>query len=113
MTGKADFTTDEWNLVREGPPNAGLIVLMAASGGSFRESWALAKTFAEARKQQGASELVDALFAYVANTVSFIRIAAFAAVHAGLFVAMFAVTDTLAETRAHAYPVPGAHVQPV
>ena len=36
---------------------------MAASGGSFRESWALAKTFAEARKEQGASELVDALVA--------------------------------------------------
>lgn len=63
MTGKADFTPDEWNLVREGPPNAGLIVLMAASGGSFRESWALAKTFAEARKEQGESELVDALVA--------------------------------------------------
>ena len=63
MTGKADFTPEEWNLVREGPPNAGLIVLMAASGGSFRESWALAKTYAEARKEQGASELVDALVA--------------------------------------------------
>ena len=63
MTGKADFTPEEWNLVREGPPGAGLIVLMAASGGSFRESWALAKTFAEARKQQGESELVDALVA--------------------------------------------------
>lgn len=63
MTGKADFTPEEWNLVREGPPGAGLIVLMAASGGSFRESWALAKTFAEARKQHGESELVDALVA--------------------------------------------------
>lgn len=63
MTGKADFTPEEWNLVREGPPGAGLIVLMAASGGSFRESWALAKTFAEARKQHGESELIDALVA--------------------------------------------------
>jgi type I site-specific restriction endonuclease len=63
VTGKADFTPEEWNLVREGPPGAGLIVLMAASGGSFRESWALAKTFAEARKQHGESELVDALVA--------------------------------------------------
>jgi len=63
VTGKADFTPEEWDLVREGPPSAGLIVLMAASGGSFRESWALAKTFAEARKQHGESELVDALVA--------------------------------------------------
>jgi hypothetical protein len=63
VTGKADFTPEEWNLVREGPPGAGLIVLMAASGGSFRESWALAKTFTEARKQHGESELVDALVA--------------------------------------------------
>jgi V/A-type H+-transporting ATPase subunit I len=51
------------------------------------------------RALEGSVELVDSLFAYVANTVSFIRIAAFAAVHAGLFVAMFAVTDTLAQTR--------------
>jgi V/A-type H+-transporting ATPase subunit I len=51
------------------------------------------------RALEGSVELADSLFAYVANTVSFIRIAAFAAVHAGLFVAMFAVTDTLAQTR--------------
>ena len=51
------------------------------------------------RALEGSVELVDALFAYVANTVSFIRIAAFAAVHAGLFVALFAVADTLAQTR--------------
>jgi V/A-type H+/Na+-transporting ATPase subunit I len=51
------------------------------------------------RALEGSVELVDALFAYVGNTVSFIRIAAFAAVHAGLFVAMFAVADTLAQTR--------------
>jgi V/A-type H+-transporting ATPase subunit I len=51
------------------------------------------------RALESGVELVDTLFAYVANTVSFIRIAAFAAVHAGLFVAIFAVVDTLAETR--------------
>ena len=47
MTGKADFTDEEWELVREGPPAAGMITLLASSGGSFRDSWALAKTFAE------------------------------------------------------------------
>ena len=59
MTGKADFTEEEWELVREGPPTAGLVVLTASSGGSFRESWAMAKAFTEARKDSGASELLD------------------------------------------------------
>ena len=63
MTGKADFTEEEWQLVREGPPAAGMITLLASKGGSFRETWALAKTFAEARKQHGESELLDALVA--------------------------------------------------
>jgi hypothetical protein len=63
MTGKADFTEQEWELVREGPPTAGMITLLASSGGTFRETWALAKTFAEARQQHGDSELLDALVA--------------------------------------------------
>jgi hypothetical protein len=61
MTAKADFTEEEWNLVREGPAAAGVIVLTAQGGGSFRESWALAKTYAEARKQPGQSQLIDEL----------------------------------------------------
>ena len=63
MTGKADFTEEEWQLVREGPPAAGMITLLTSKGGSFRETWALAKTFAEARRQHGESELLDALVA--------------------------------------------------
>jgi len=61
MTAKADFTEEEWNTVREGPAAAGMIVLTAQSGGSFRESWALAKTYTEARKQHGQSQLLDEL----------------------------------------------------
>jgi hypothetical protein len=61
MTAKADFTEEEWNVVREGPPAAGMMVLMAQGGGSFRESWALAKTYTEARKQHGESQLLDEL----------------------------------------------------
>ena len=61
MTNKSDFTNEEWELVREGPPTAGLIAGAAASGGSFRESWALAKAFAEARQHHGESEFLDAL----------------------------------------------------
>jgi V/A-type H+-transporting ATPase subunit I len=48
---------------------------------------------------EGSVEIVDALFSYFANTISFVRIAAFAAVHAGVFVAMFAVADSLAQFR--------------
>lgn len=44
-------------------------------------------------------ELVDTLFSFFANTISFIRIAAFAAVHAGVFIAIFAIADTLARLR--------------
>jgi hypothetical protein len=63
MTGKADFTEEEWELVREGPAAAGMVALTASRGGGFRESWALAKTYAEARQQRGESELLDALVA--------------------------------------------------
>ena len=63
MTGKAEFTEQEWELLREGPPTAGMITLLASRGGTFRETWALAKTFAEERQQQGESELLDALVA--------------------------------------------------
>jgi len=63
MTGKADFTPEEWDLVREGPPTAGMVALTAEEGGSFRETWALAKAYAEARKEHGESELLDLLVA--------------------------------------------------
>jgi hypothetical protein len=61
MTSKADFSEEEWNIVREGPPSAGMMVLIASKGGSFRETWALAKTYAEARQRHGESELLDEL----------------------------------------------------
>lgn len=59
MTGKSDFTPEEWQAVLEGPPSAGLIVATAARGGMFRESFAIGKAYTEARKQHGASELLD------------------------------------------------------
>jgi hypothetical protein len=59
MTGKTDFTQEEWQLVLEGPPSAGLIVVTAQRGGSFRETIAIAKSYAEARRQHGESELLD------------------------------------------------------
>lgn len=59
MTGKADFTEAEWELVLEGPPTAGTIVVTAQRGGTFRETLAMAKAYAEARGQHGESELLD------------------------------------------------------
>ena len=59
MTAKADFSTDEWISILNGPPTAGMIVLTAASGGTFRETLALSKAYAEARKRHGQSELLD------------------------------------------------------
>jgi hypothetical protein len=59
MTSKADFTPEEWELVLEGPPAAGLIVSMAQRGGTFREAFSIAKAYTEAREQHGESELLD------------------------------------------------------
>jgi hypothetical protein len=59
MTGKADFSEQEWKSVLEAPPSAGLIVLTAQRGGSFRETFAIAKSYTEARQQHGQSELLD------------------------------------------------------
>ena len=59
MTGKADFSEQEWKTVLEAPPTAGLIVLTAQRGGTFRETIAIAKSYAEAREQHGQSELLD------------------------------------------------------
>jgi hypothetical protein len=59
MTAKSDFTTEEWQLVLEAPPSAGMIVVTAQRGGSFRETIAIAKAYVEARQQHGESELLD------------------------------------------------------
>jgi hypothetical protein len=63
MTGKADFTPEEWELVLEGPPSAGMIVVTAQRGGTIRETVAIAKSYVEARQQHGASELLDEIVA--------------------------------------------------
>lgn len=63
MTSKADFTTDEWKLILEAPPTAGLIVVSAQRGGSFRETLAMAKAYAEARQEHGKSQLLDEIVA--------------------------------------------------
>ena len=63
MTGKADFSTEEWEAVLKGPPSAGMIVITAQRGGTFRESFSMAKAYGEARKEHGESELLDEIAA--------------------------------------------------
>jgi hypothetical protein len=63
MTGSADFSAEEWDVVREGPTSAGMIVSTAQRGGTFREVFAMAKAYAEARKEHGDSALLDELVA--------------------------------------------------
>lgn len=59
MTTQAAFSPEEWNAVLEGPPAAGMIVITAAHGGTFRETIAMSKAYAEARAEHGESELLD------------------------------------------------------
>ena len=63
MTTKAAFSPEEWKVVLEGPPTAGMIVITAARGGMFRETVAMSKAYAEARAQHGDSELLDEIAA--------------------------------------------------
>jgi hypothetical protein len=59
MTTKSAFTDDEWKLVAEGPVTAGMTVLTAEGGGTFRETFALARAYTDARQRHGESELLD------------------------------------------------------
>jgi hypothetical protein len=63
MTTKGAFSPEEWKVVLEGPPTAGMIVVTAARGGTFRETIAMAKAYAEARSEHGESELLDEIAA--------------------------------------------------
>lgn len=64
MTGSADFTPEEWDVVREGPTSAGMIASTAQRGGTFREVFAMAKAYTEARKEHGDSALLDELVSH-------------------------------------------------
>jgi hypothetical protein len=58
MTRKADFNAEEWSLVLEGPPVAGMVVMTAHRGGTIREAISMGKAYQEAQKEQ-AAELVQ------------------------------------------------------
>jgi hypothetical protein len=61
MTTKTAFTDEEWKTILEGPMTAGMILITASGGGTFRETFALAHAYDDARKAHGASELLDAI----------------------------------------------------
>jgi hypothetical protein len=59
MTTSAAFTAEEWRSLLEAPPLAGMIVVTASHGGTFKETFAMSKAYAEARALHGQSELLD------------------------------------------------------
>ncbi len=61
MASKADFNADEWATIAEGPLLAGMRVVMAGRGGTIRESIAIGKVYAQARKAHGENALLDEL----------------------------------------------------
>jgi len=63
MTTKAAFTEEEWTLILEGPSGAGFTVILAERGGTFSETMSMAKSYVEAQKQHGGSELIDEIVA--------------------------------------------------
>ena len=68
MTTHADFTEEEWKTVLEGPTSAGMIVTTAEKGGTFRETFAMAGAYTDARKEHGASELLDEIVTHRPKT---------------------------------------------
>jgi hypothetical protein len=60
MTTKSEFNADEWERVARGPALGALTVMLADRGGAIRESVALGKAYAEARRD-GGSELLQQL----------------------------------------------------
>ena len=60
MTTKSEFNAEEWERIAQAPAYAALMVILADRGGSIRESIALGKAYAAARRD-GGDELIEAL----------------------------------------------------
>jgi len=63
MASKSDFDESDWNLIVGAPMTASMIVLTASGGGTFRETFAFAKAWADARQAHGQNELLDEIVA--------------------------------------------------
>jgi len=64
MTGKADFTEDEWTRVKRAPFVAGMAISLADPGGPIevvKETAATVKTVRDAAESGGRGELIDAI----------------------------------------------------
>jgi len=71
MTTKANFTPEEWNLLRRAPMMAGLVVVAASPSGPvgiLQETFAVGKVLAEA-KAQSPGELISSLVADLTTEV--------------------------------------------
>lgn len=60
MTKKSEFNAEEWGRVAQAPALAALTVMLADRGGAIRESIALGRAYAEARRG-GGSEFIQEL----------------------------------------------------
>jgi hypothetical protein len=63
MTEKSDFDAEQWERIATAPAIAAMYVITAEKGGSLRESMAVGKAYAEARKSSTGSALVDEIVA--------------------------------------------------
>src|SRR5690349_18516799 len=63
MADKEDFSAEEWEAISDGPVYAGMMLITASKGGTFRETFSMSKAWAEARQRHGESELLDAVVA--------------------------------------------------
>lgn len=60
MTTKAAFNAEDWSVVTNAPLLTAMLVITADRGGTVRESMAISRAYADARKQ-GGGELLEAV----------------------------------------------------
>ncbi|HET6830317.1 MAG TPA: hypothetical protein VFH44_03105 [Solirubrobacterales bacterium] len=63
MTEKSEFDADQWERIATAPAIAAMYVITAERGGTLRESMAVGKAYAEARKSTTGSPLLDEIVA--------------------------------------------------
>ncbi len=63
MATKADFNAEEWEQIAGAPAIAGFIAIASQRGGTIRETMAMGKAYAEAKKSHGDSDLLGEIVA--------------------------------------------------
>jgi hypothetical protein len=64
VTARTDFTREEWQVLRDGPPSGALLVAAAQPGGTVRESLALAEAYALERGDRRHGPLLDEIVSW-------------------------------------------------